>query len=142
MRESRQDPEARLRDAEQILDRAAEQLLVLLKQASRQLRPFPPYPGAFFTFGVEVEPDTAHAPDVGCVVVTEEGDLKELRIGLDAETAAGLGSLDPVSLRDEQLVDLHLNSRDRLFYAYGGLRAITRLLRERAAGSQEAPNGA
>lgn len=128
------DPDARLRYADDILQRAADELAGLLREAAADLRPFPPFPGAFFTFGVEVEAEGVLDRDVGCVVVTEDGELKELQISLDADEPA-FGPADPVSMRDEQLVDLELRPFDRLLYAYHGLRTISALLREsRAAG--------
>ena len=49
--------ELRLRLADEALSAAAGRLEALLREAARELRPFPPFPGAFFTIGIEVEPD-------------------------------------------------------------------------------------
>ncbi len=133
MNQSDFDPEARLLAADEILNRAADQLLALLKEAAAALQPFPPFPGALFTYGVEVEPEGVRDHDVGCVVVTEEGDLKELQIGIDAEGLEAVGGADPIAMRDERLVDLELAPYDRLLYAYNGLRAVVALLRDRTA---------
>ncbi len=135
------EPSARLRYADDVLARAADQLEALLKEAALQLRPFPPFPGAFFTFGVEVEPDGVQDRNVGCVVVSEEGELKELLISLDGEDPA-FGPSDPIAMRDEQLVDLELNSFDRLLFAHHGLRAITGLLDDARADPPTPPDGA
>jgi len=121
------DPSSRLRYADDVLSQAVNQIEALLKEAAGQLRPFPPFPGAFFTFAVEVEPDGVQDRNVGCVVVSEEGDLKELQISLDGEDP-GFGSPDPISMRDEQLVDLELSAFDRFLFAYRGLQTITELL--------------
>ncbi len=129
------DPKARLRYADQALTTAADQLLVLLKEAALELRPFPPFPGAFFSYGVEVEPQGALDRGLGCIVVTEDGDLRELQIGIDAQGPDAFGGGDPVSMREESLIDVEMNPHDRLLFAYGGLAAITELLRQRAAQS-------
>ena len=127
------DPKARLRYADEALSTAAEQLLALLKEAALELRPFPPFPGAFFSFGVEVEPPGTLDSSLGCIVVTEDGDLRELQISFDAQGPDGFGGGDPVSMREESLVEVEMNPYDRLLFAHGGLTAITELLRERAA---------
>ena len=129
------DPSSRLRYADDVLSQAVNQIEALLKEAAGQLRPFPPFPGAFFTFAVEVEPDGVQDRNVGCVVVSEEGDLKELQISLDGEDPA-FGSPDPISMRDEQLVDLELSTFDRFLFAYRGLQTITELLAQAGTDAQ------
>ena len=128
------DPETRLRSADELLTRASAELERLLQEAARSLRPFPPFPGAFFTFGVEVEPTWDLDETVGCVVVSETGELQELQIGMDHDAMELLDTTDPVTMRAEQLTDLTLSPRDRLLYTLSGLRTITALLRERDAG--------
>ena len=117
-----------LRDADRALARAADEIEDLLRQAARRLRPFPPFPGALFSFGVEAEAEGVRDRSLGCIVVTEEGDLKELQIGIDAEGPDMLGPPDPVSMRDERFVDVEMQPYDRLLFAYAGLRAIRELL--------------
>ena len=128
----------RRRLADEALGGAAEQVEALLREAALELRPFPPFPGAFFTMGVEVEPDGVRDRDIGCVVVTETGDLRELQLSFDDEgPAAILGANDPVSMRDETLVELEgLSASDRLTLALNGLDAISQLLEQ-----QEPPAG-
>ncbi len=70
-------------------------------------------------------------PYLGCIVVTEAGDLKELQIGFDMEAMGGLGANNPAATRDETLADVNLSPRDRLILLHNGLRAISRLLEER-----------
>ena len=122
--------ELRLRMADEIAAEAADRVQSLLREASAELRPFPPFPGAFFTVGVEVEPDGVRDRGIGCVVVTEAGELRELRISFDDEgPAAQLGATDPVSMRDETLAELDgISPHDRLALAVNGLRAISGLL--------------
>jgi hypothetical protein len=74
---------ARKTQADLVIDRAAHQLGVLLKEAALALRPFPPYPGAFFTYGVEVNLEGVERPDLGCIVVGEDGELYELEMKID-----------------------------------------------------------
>ncbi len=116
--------------AEEALSAAAEQVEALLREAALELRPFPPFPGAFFTMGVEVEPDGLRDNDIGCVIVTETGDLRELQLSFDDDgPAAILGATDPVSMRDETLVELeNLSPQDRLTLALNGLDAVSAVL--------------
>jgi hypothetical protein len=126
-----EDPLAAKAQADLVVERAAEQLRELLQQSVARLRPFPSFPGAFFTNAVEAEPDGAANPSNGCVVVAEDGELYELRIGVDLEGAAFGGFEDPVSLRKEELHQLDLHPRDYIVYAYNALTAVTELLLER-----------
>lgn len=127
--------ELRRRMADEALNTAAERVEALLREAALELRPFPPFPGAFFTMGVEVEPDGVRDRNIGCVIVTEEGALRELQLSFDDEgPAAILGANDPVSMRDETLVELEtLSSHDRLTLAINGLEAVSELLDQQSA---------
>ena len=118
----------------------AAEMEALLRHLARQLRPFPPFPGAFFTDGVEVEPEGATRRDVGCVIVTPDGDVKELQIGVDAEAFERPVPPDPVALREERLVDLRLPPPERLLYAYAGVRRLLELIREREADAPPRPS--
>lgn len=122
--------ELRLRLADEAVAAAADRVEALLREAALELRPFPPFPGAFFTIGVEVEPDGVQDRNIGCVIVTEEGDLRELQISFDDEGPAALfGAGDPVSMRDETLLELdNLAPHDRLTLARNGLQALSQLL--------------
>ena len=125
----------RARLADEIAADAAERVEALLREAAAELRPFPPFPGAFFTVGIEVEPDGVRDRNIGCVVVTEDGNLRELRISFDDEgPAAQLGATDPVSMRDETLAELEaIHPRDRLALALNGLDAVSEHLRATGA---------
>lgn len=125
----------RLRLAEETINEAADRIEALLREAALELRPFPPFPGSFFTIGVEVEPDGVLDRNIGCVIVTETGELRELQISFDDEgPAALLGASDPVSMRDETLIELdHLSPHDRLTLVCNGLAAVSALLSARAS---------
>ena len=125
----------RRRLADEALSAAADQVEALLHEAALELRPFPPFPGAFFTMGVEVEPHGVQDKNIGCVIVTEEGALRELQLSFDDEgPAAILGANDPVSMRDETLVELEgLSAQDRLTLAINGLDAVSTLLEQQSA---------
>lgn len=111
--------------------RAAQQLKRLVQEAAARLRPFPPFPGAFFTSAIEIEPSGGGATDLGCVVVGEDGELYELRMGVDLESLS-LGLSDPVSLRTEELHPLDLPPADYIAYAHGALTALVERLMERS----------
>ncbi len=120
------------READALLERAAAGLERLLREAAGRLDPFPPYPGAFFTFGVEVEAPGAEDPDRGCVVVGPDGGLYELQIGQEVP-AFDFEMADPVALRKEELKPLDLHPRDYVLYAYNALTRLVELLMEREA---------
>ena len=124
------DPMALKQQADQVIERAAADLQGMLRAAAARLRPFPPFPGAFFTNAIEAEPDGAAEADRGCIVVCEDGELYELQIGVDFESLELGGFEDPVSLRKEELHKLDLHPRDYIVYAYNALTAVIEKLME------------
>ena len=128
---------ARKTSADRVLERAASELEVLLKEASAALRPFPSFPNAFFTNAIECDPGPAGDPERGCVVVGEDGELYELEFGVDHDAVELTGSWDPVTARKEEKRPVDLHPRDYVVYAYSGLMAITEALLERAAGEED-----
>jgi len=115
--------------ADLLVERTAMQLRALLQEAASRLRPFPPFPGAFFTNAIEVDPGEGGRADLGCVVVCEDGELYELKMSYDFQHE----QVDPVAARDEKcekLQDLH--PLDYVLYAYAALARITEALAARA----------
>lgn len=125
------EPLARKAQADIVVDRAADQLRKILKDLAAQVDPFPPFPGAFFSYGIEVEPEAAARIDRGCVVVAPDGELYELQIGVDMEGFGPEGYADPVSLRKEELKKVELHPRDYIVYAHNAITILTELLLER-----------
>ena len=126
------DPFARKTQADLIVERAAQQLQQLLREAVKELRPFPPFPGAFFTNAVEVNLEGVERPDIGCIVVGEDGELYELEMKIDFGEEFG-DVVDPVQAREETLKKLEdLHPRDVIVLAYNALSQLTELLLERA----------
>lgn len=121
--------------ADLILERAAMQLQQLLTEACAELRPFPSFPNAIFTNAIECDVDGGD-PEIGCVVVTEDGQLQELQMGIDHESIELMDSWDPVTARKETLKKLEFHPRDYLVYAYAGLVAVTEHLLEKEAMSK------
>ena len=122
------DALARKAQADGLLERTALQLGQLLQEAAAELRPFPPFPGAFFTNAIEVEAEAAASPERGCVVVCEDGELYELKMSIDFSEEAS----DPVSAREEKLTKLEgLHPRDYVVLAYEALTRVTEHLLER-----------
>jgi hypothetical protein len=64
-----EDPLEYKAEADAALDRLAQGLRRLLQEAVSKLDPFPPFPGAFFTYGIEVEAPGIDSPERGCIVV-------------------------------------------------------------------------
>jgi hypothetical protein len=125
---------ARKMQADVAIERAAQQLRLLLEEAAKALRPFPPFPGAFFTNAVEVSLEGVERPDLGCIVVAEDGGLYELEVKIDFGDEFG-DVVDPVQARDETLKKLEdLHPRDEIVLAYNALSQLTELLVERVEG--------
>lgn len=91
------DPLQHQAHADLIVQRAADQLRSLLQTLTAQIRPFPEFPGTFFSYGIEVE--TGLASDEGCIILGEDGELYELQIGLDVSQAA---TGDAAAMRSEE----------------------------------------
>ncbi len=120
-------------EADEALERTARRLRQLLQEAVARLDPFPPFPGAFFTYGIEIDEPLAADSRRGCVVLAPDGELYELVVGeelpLFPEEAA-----DPVAMRKEELKPLELHPRDYVLYAYHALTKVVELLLERRQG--------
>jgi hypothetical protein len=127
-------PLAQKAQADALVEKAALHLRELLREAVSHLDPFPSFPGAFFTYAIEVESAaTAHA-ERGCVVVCPDGDLYELVMGIEVPPFPDEAA-DPVSMRKEELRKLDdLHPRDYLVYAYNALTRVVELLLEQAEG--------
>jgi hypothetical protein len=126
------DPLEFKNEADLILERAADRLRAVLKEATARLDPFPPFPGAFFSYGIEIEAAGIASPDVGCVVLGADGELYEMKIGQDVP-ALEMEMTDPVALRQEELKPLDLHPRDYLVFGYNALVKVVELLLEREA---------
>ena len=127
------EPLARKAQADLIIDRTAQQLRLLLHEAAKELRPFPPFPGAFFTNAVEVSLEGVERADIGCIVVAEDGELYELEMKIDFGEEFG-DVTDPVQAREETLKKLEdLHPRDYVVLAYNALTQLTELLLEQHA---------
>lgn len=127
---SNTDPLGYKIEADAVLERAADRLRRLLQESAALLDPFPPFPGAFFSYGIEIDAPGVESADRGCVVLAPDGELYELEMkqqvpDTDFELA------DPVALRDEELKPLDLHPRDYVIYAYNALAKVTELLLER-----------
>jgi hypothetical protein len=127
------DPLARKAHADLIVERAADQLRRLLHEAVQKLDPFPPFPGAFFTYGIEVELPGLANPQRGCVVLGPDAELYELELSVDFSEDAS----DPVAARDERLTRLDLHPCDFLVYAYHALTKVVELLMEQAEARED-----
>ncbi|MDP6605806.1 MAG: hypothetical protein QF664_06060 [Dehalococcoidia bacterium] len=124
------DPLLHRAHADLIAQRAAEQLRELLKTVADRIDPFPPFPGAMFVYGIEVEPPASGGEDHGCVILGEDGALYELQIGLDEDQ---VGSGSPVAMRAEARVPLDdLPPAEYVGYAHRAVSAaVEHLLAQR-----------
>jgi hypothetical protein len=106
--------------ADAIVERASGQLRELLKSLVAEVKPFPAFPGSMFTYGIEVPP-TAHSA-LGCVIVSEDGSLQELQLGLDQEEIARGG--DAHAARIEHTEELELTPAEYVSQAHAAIRAV------------------
>lgn len=107
--------------ADAAVERAAEELRAQLTEATALIDPFPAFPGAVFAYGIEVEPRAGGLPELGCVILGDDGSLYELEIGLDATQQR---VADASTERHEELVPLHLPPVLYVLYAHAALRAV------------------
>ncbi|MDA0271588.1 MAG: hypothetical protein O2919_11255 [Chloroflexi bacterium] len=122
------DPMTQRAMADAIVQRAADQLRDLLRQLAVRITPFPPFPGAMFAYGIEVEPPPGVSADVGCVVLGDDGALYELQVGLDQQQMAQGG--DAMNTRHEELVPLVLPPAAYVGYAHRAVIAATEYLEQ------------
>ena len=124
------DPLTLKLQADASLEELAQSLRQLLQQAVQHLDPFPPFPGAFFTYGIEVEAPGSESPQQGCIVLAPDGELYELVMGQEVPVL-GEEIADPVAMRSEELKKLgDLHPRDYILYAYNALVKVIELLLE------------
>ncbi|MFQ5472586.1 MAG: hypothetical protein ACE5FA_06865 [Dehalococcoidia bacterium] len=129
---SETDPIQYKREADAALERTADRLRALLAEAAQQLDPFPPFPGAFFSYGIEIDAPGVESSDRGCVVLAPDGELYELEMRQQLPDS-DFEMADPVALRDEEFKPLDLHPRDYVIYAYNAIATVAELLLERQA---------
>jgi hypothetical protein len=117
-------------EADDLLQRTADRLHRVLADACARLDPFPPFPGAFFSYGIEIDAPAVESAERGCVVLAPDGELYELEMRQDLP-ASDFDVADPVALREEKMKPLDLHPLEYVVYAYEALRVVTELLMER-----------
>ena len=127
-----EDPLELKYDADAVVERAADRLRAVLQDAVARLDPFPPFPGAFFSFGIEIEAPGVESPDRGCVVLGEDGEFYELQMGNELP-AFELEIADPVAMRKEELKPLEMHPLEYVVYAHAAIARVAEILLERAA---------
>lgn len=130
----RDDPLELKYDADAVIERAADRLRAILGEAVARLDPFPPFPGSFFSYGIEVEAPGMESSERGCVVLGQDGGFYELKMGHDIP-ADDTEFTDPVAIREEKLEALELHPIEYIVYAYNAISKVTELLLEREADS-------
>jgi hypothetical protein len=127
----REDPLEFKYDADAILERAADRLRTVLEEAVSRLDPFPPFPGAFFSYGIEIEAPGFEGPDRGCVVLGEDALFYELKMGNELPNFE-MDVTDPVAMRAEERKPLEMHPLEYIVYATNAITRVTELLLERA----------
>jgi len=115
------DPMTLRATADALVGRVADQLRDQLKQVAALIDPFPPFPGAMFAYGFEIDPPFGGDPERGCIILGDDGALYELRIGLDP---AQLGA-DASAERQEELIPVDLPAPVYVAYAHRAMEVAT-----------------
>jgi hypothetical protein len=131
MNKRKDDPLELKYDADAVIERAAERLRALLEDAVSRLDPFPPFPGAFFSYGIEIEAPGLESPSRGCIVLGEDGEFYELKMGNDVP-AYDMEFTDPVAMREEKLEALELHPLEYITLAHAAIARVAEILLERA----------
>lgn len=122
-------------EADAVMERAADRLRRLLQESAARLDPFPPFPGAFFSYGIEIDAPGVESPDRGCIVLAPDGELYELEMRQELPDSP-FDVADPVAMREENLKPIDLHPRDYVIYAYNALAKVSELLLEQEAGEE------
>jgi hypothetical protein len=128
---TKDDPLELKYDADAVIERAAERLRALLEDAVSRLDPFPPFPGAFFSYGIEIEAPGFESSERGCVVLGEDAQFYELKMGNDVP-AYDMEFTDPVAMREEKLEALELHPLEYITLAHAAIARVAEILLERA----------
>jgi hypothetical protein len=128
----RDDPLELKYDADAVIERAADRLRAILQEAVSRLDPFPPFPGAFFSYGIEIEAPGLESPDRGWVILGEDGEFYELKMGNEVPVYE-MEITDPVALRSEELKPLEMHPQEYIIYAYNAIAKVAETLLEREA---------
>ena len=128
----RDDPLEFKYDADAVLERAADRLRTILAEAVSKLDPFPPFPGAFFSYGIEVEAPGFESAERGCVVLGEDGEFYELKMGTELPSFE-MDISDPVAMRSEERKPLEMHPLEYVVYATHAITRVTELLMESEA---------
>ena len=100
----------------------------LLHRLAQLLDPFPGFLGMSTIQAIELDPMVG-APDRGCVVVSPEGDLRELVIDLLPGPAV-LGGVD----HNDSMREIEFSEEEIEWYTNQGISILSTLLREKIAG--------
>jgi hypothetical protein len=131
----RDDPLELKYDADAVIERAADRLRAVLAEAVARLDPFPPFPGSFFSYGIEIEVPGMESRERGCVVLGEDGAFHELKMGHEVPSD-DIEFTDPVAMREEKLEPLEMHPLEYIVYAHTAIRKVTELLLERQADNE------
>ena len=96
-----------------------------LVAAAQSLDPIPAFPGAAFAYGIEIVPSEGEDPELGCVILGNDGALYELQIGID-DTKASPAVVDASIERHEELVPLDVPDEVYVRYARAALEEVAR----------------
>jgi len=122
------DPEVRLKESREAVQRAADKLHDSLVELAAKLDPFPYFLGSIEVRAIEAEPGGANKADRGCIVVCQDGEMYEFSMKIQAPNEFDLGME-----RDESVKPVQLPPEDYVAYAYHAIEEIAGLLAEQRA---------
>jgi len=110
--------------ANAIIERTASELKELLTKLTSEIDQLPPFPGAMFTYGIEVAPPKGS--NFGCVLVGEKGNLYELILSFDDDSLARNAA--PTETRNEELRLLELDVIEFIPHVHSAIKAVINYL--------------
>jgi len=122
------NPHERLRQAQALVQRTAEQLHELVAEMASALVPFPYFMGSIQVQAVEAEPGGVQRADRGCIVVCPDGELYEFTMKVQAQ-----GPFDAGLDRDDSVKPVELPPEEYVVYALNAIKELGALLEEQRA---------
>jgi hypothetical protein len=99
----------------------------VVSELCRELQPFPAFLGMTTIQAVELDPIPAPLPDLGCVVITPDGEIAELDVAA-IPGVIGVLEVDQV----EEYRPLDLTAHERLIYLTEAVRVLAAEVAKRA----------
>ena len=108
------------------IESASNALRTLLQELAEALAPFPNFMEISTIQAVEIEPEEDVNPDLGCVVVCPDGEIRELIIRL-IPGSIDFGGTD----QTEEMQEIEFSPKDYFTYAHSAALQLAKIHEER-----------